>query len=223
MNPQEIHVFVVDDDPAVGSALQRALESAGMGANAFTCAKDCLAALSRQPCDVVITDVRMEGMDGLSLLRDLRCHFPWLQIIVTTAYGTVPLAVSAMKAGAADFLEKPLDRQELLSAVRSAMDTVAQSVSFPRDALSYAEVQVLRLFLEGRTSKETATILNRSTRTVEAHRHNIMRKFGVHNAVQLAQKASALWSAEFRFDHVPDHQKSRTQSLPPPTEVNGGA
>jgi DNA-binding CsgD family transcriptional regulator len=82
-------------------------------------------------------------------------------------------------------------------------------VSFPREALSYAEVQVLRLFLEGRTSKETASILNRSTRTVEAHRHNIMRKFGVHNAVQLAQKACALWSAEFRFDHVPDHQKSR--------------
>ena len=223
MNPQEVHVFVVDDDPAVGAALQRALESAGMSVNAFAGAKDCLAALSRHPCDVVITDVRMEGMDGLSLLQDLRHRFPWLQIIVTTAYGTVPLAVTAMKAGAADFLEKPLDRQELLSAVKSAMDTVAQSVSFPRDALSYAEVQVLRLFLEGRTSKETAAVLNRSTRTVEAHRHNIMRKFGVHNAVQLAQKASTLWSAEFRFDHVPDHQKSRAQSQPPHTEVNGGA
>ncbi len=223
MNPQEIHVFVVDDDPAVGWALQRALESVGMSVNAFTCAKDCLVALSRQPCDLVITDVRMEGMDGLSLLRDLRHHFPWLQVIVTTAYGTVSLAVTAMKTGAADFLEKPLDRQELLAAVKSAMGTVIQSVSFPRDALSYAEVQVLRLFLEGRTSKETATILNRSTRTVEAHRHNIMRKFGVHNAVQLAQKASALWSAEFRFDHVPDHQKHRAQPGPPHREVNGDA
>ncbi len=223
MNPQEIHVLIVDDDPAVGSALQRALESAGMAANAFTCAKDCLAALSRQPCDVVITDVCLEGMDGLSLLRDLRHRFPWLQVIVTTAYGTVPLAVTAMKAGAADFLEKPLDRQELLSAVQSAMNTITQSVSFPRDALSYAEVQVLRLFLEGRTSKETATVLNRSTRTVEAHRHNIMRKFGVHNAVQLAQKASALWSAEFRFDYVPDHQKSQTQPRSPRTEVHDGA
>jgi len=209
MNPQETHVFVVDDDPAVAAALQRALESAGMCVNAFTCVKDCLAALSRHPCDVVITDVRMEGTDGLSLLRNLRLRFPWLQIIVATAYGTVPLAVTAMKAGAADFLEKPLDRQELLSAVQRAMDAVAQSVSFPRDALSYAEVQVLRLFLEGQTSKETATVLNRSTRTVEAHRHNIMRKFGVHNAVQLAQKASVLWSDEFRFDHVPDHRKSR--------------
>ena len=193
MNPQETHVFVVDDDPAVGAALRRAMESAGMCVNAFTSAKDCLAALSRHPCDVVITDVRMEGTDGLSLLQDLRRRFPWLQIIVVSAYGTVPLAVTAMKAGAADFLEKPLDRQELLSAVKSAMDTGVQSVSFPREALSYAEVQVLHFFLEGRTSKETATALNRSTRTVEAHRHNIMRKFGVHNAVQLAQKASTLW------------------------------
>jgi FixJ family two-component response regulator len=220
MNPQEIHVFVVDDDPAVGSALQRALESAGMGANAFTSAKDCLAALSRHPCDVVITDVRMESTDGMSLLRDLRHRFPWLQIIIITAYSTVPLAVTAMKEGAADFLEKPLDRQELLSAVKSAMDTVAQSASFPRDALSYAEVQVLRFFLEGRTSKETATALNRSTRTVEAHRHNIMRKFGVHNAVQLAQKASALWSDKFRFDHVPDYQKSRHEPPQPPTAAD---
>jgi len=222
MKPPEIHVFVVEDDPAVGAALQRALESAGMGVNTFTSANECLAALSRRPCDVVITDVRMEGADGLSLLRDLRRRFPWLQVIVVTAYGTVPLAVSAMKAGAADFLEKPLDRDELLSAVKNAMDTAAQSVSFPRDALSCAEVQVLRLFLEGRTSKEAATALNRSTRTVEAHRHNLMRKFGVHNAVQLAQKASALWSAKFRFDHVPDHQKSRF-TPPPSTESDDEA
>ena len=215
-------MFVVEDDPAVGAAVRRALESAGMCVNVFTCAKDCLAALSRHLCDVVITDVRMEGQDGLSLLRDLRHRFPWLQIIVATAYGTVPMAVTAMKAGASDFLQKPLDRQELLSAVKNAMDTVAHSVSFPRDALSYAEVQVLRLFLEGRTSKETATALNRSTRTVEAHRHNIMRKFGVHNAVQLAQKASALWSAEFRFDHVPDYQKSRREP-PPPAATDGQA
>ena len=194
-----------------------------MCVNAFTSAKDCLAALSRHPCDVVITDVRMEGTDGLSLLQDLRRRFPWLQIIVVSAYGTVPLAVTAMKAGAVDFLEKPLDRQELLAAVKNAMNRVAQSVSFPRDALSYAEVQVLRLFLEGQTSKETATALNRSTRTVEAHRHSIMRKFGVHNAVQLAQKASALWSDRLRFDHLPDHQKTRTAHQPPDPGPNDGA
>lgn len=193
MNPQEAHVFVVDDEPSVRMAMHRALESAGMQVSVFSCAEDCLAALSRQPCDLVLTDVRMEGMDGLSLLQELRRRHPWLQVILATGYGDIPLAVAAMKAGAASFIEKPLDRQELLAAAQSALDAGGQSVSSPREALSHAEVQVLRLFLDGQTSRETAAALNRSTRTIEAHRHSIMRKFGVHNAVQLAQKASKLW------------------------------
>jgi FixJ family two-component response regulator len=192
MNPQETHIFFVDDEPTVRMAVQRALESAEMHVSVFSCAEDCLAALSRQACDVVITDVRMESMDGLSLLREAKCHFPWLQIILVTAYGDIPLAVEALKAGAADFVQKPLDREELLSAIKNALMT-GRPVSFPREAISPAEAQVLRLFLEGRTSKETAQALKRSTRTIEAHRYRLMCKFGVHNAVQLAQKASAFW------------------------------
>jgi two-component system response regulator DctR len=192
MNPQETHIFFVDDEPTVRMAVQRALESAEMHVSVFSCAEDCLAALSRQACDVVITDVRMEGMDGLSLLREIKRHFSWLQIIIVTAYGDVPLAVEALKAGAADFIQKPLDREELLSAIKHALKT-GRPVAFPREAISQAEAQVLRLFLEGRTSKETAQALKRSTRTIEAHRHRLMSKFGVHNAVQLAQKASTLW------------------------------
>lgn len=191
MNPQGIHVFFVDDDPAIRTAAQRALESPQMHVSVFSGSEDCLAALSAQPCDVVITDVRMEGRDGLSLLRELKSHFPWLEVIIVTAYADVPLAVAAFKAGAADFLQKPLDREELLAAITEAMKAV-RPVSFPREAVSHAEAQVLRLFLEGRTSKETAQALNRSTRTIESHRQRLMRKFGVHNAVQLAQKTSAL-------------------------------
>jgi FixJ family two-component response regulator len=192
MNPQETHIFFVDDEPTIRMAVQRALASAETHVSVFSCAEDCLAALSRQACDVVITDVRMEGMDGLALLQEVKHHFPWLQVIIVTAYGDIPLAVAALKAGAADFIQKPLDREELLSAIRNALKA-GRPVSFPREAISHAEAQVLRLFLEGRTSKETAHVLNRSTRTIEAHRQRIMCKFGVHNAVQLAQKASALW------------------------------
>jgi two-component system response regulator FixJ len=192
MNPQETHIFFVDDEPMVRKAVQRALESAEMHVSTFSCAEDCLAALSRQACDVVITDIRMEGMDGLSLLREVKGHFPWLQIVVVTAYGDISLAVEALKAGAADFVQKPLDRDELLSAIENALKA-GRPVSFPREAISHAEAQVLRLFLEGRTSREAAQTLKRSTRTIEAHRHRLMCKFGVHNAVQLAQKASALW------------------------------
>jgi FixJ family two-component response regulator len=191
MNPQETHVFFVDDDPDIGTTVQRAMESPEMHVSVFSRAEDCLATLSRQPCDVVVTDVRLEGMDGLSLLREMKCHFPWLQVIIVTAYGDVPLAVEALRAGATNFLQKPLDRQELLTAVREAAQS-GNPASFPRKPISQAEAQVLRLFLEGRTSKETAQVLNRSTRTVESHRQRLMRKFGVHNAVQLAQKTSAL-------------------------------
>jgi FixJ family two-component response regulator len=193
MNAPETHVFVVDDEPAVRMAVQRAMESAGMHVSAFCCAEDCLAALSRHPCDVVIADIRLEGMDGLSLLKEIRHRFPWLQVIIATGYGDIPLTVAAMKAGAADFLEKPLDRPELVSAVDNVRKTLARPTSFPREALSHVEAQVLRLFLAGQTSKAIAEALNRSTRTIEAHRYRIMRKFGVHNAAQLAQKASALW------------------------------
>jgi two-component system, LuxR family, response regulator DctR len=193
MNPQGTHVFFVDDEPMVRTAVQRALETADMHVSVFSCAEDCLAALARQTCDVIVTDVRMEGMDGLSLLHEVKHHFPWLQIILMTAYGDVPLAVAALKAGAADFVQKPLDREELLSVITNALKT-GRPASFPREPVSQAEAQVLRLFLEGRTSKETAHVLKRSTRTIEAHRQRIMCKFGVHNAVQLAQKASALWS-----------------------------
>ncbi len=198
MNPQEIHVFVVDDDATVAMAMGRALETAGMKVSVFSCAQDCLTALPRRACDVIITDLCMEGMDGLTLLQEVRRRFPWLQVVVVSAYGDIPLAVAAMRAGAVTFLEKPLDRQELLAAVEMALGANAQPVSSPREALSYVEAQVLRLFLNGLTSRETGVALNRSTRTIEAHRHNLMRKFGVHNAVLLAQKASALWRDDQR-------------------------
>jgi FixJ family two-component response regulator len=192
MNPQETHIFFVDDEPTMQMAVQRALESPETHVSDFSRAEDCLAALSQQPCDVIITDVRLEGMDGLSLLREVKCHFPWLRIIVVTAYADVPLAVEALKAGAADFLQKPLDREELLSVIRNIQKTDSPTY-VPREAISHAEAQVLRLFLEGRTSRETAQVLNRSTRTIESHRQRLMRKFGAHNAVQLAERASTLW------------------------------
>lgn len=196
MSSQELHVFVIDDEPAILAAFQRALESDGMRVRTFSGIEEALAALSEQPCDVVIADIRLHDQDGLTLLQEIRRRFPWLRTLVVTAYGDVPLAVAAMKAGAADFLEKPVSQQELVSAVRDAMKHTLRPAPFPREALSPAEVQVLRLFLEGRSSREIGTLLNRSTRTIEVHRQCLMRKFGVHNAVQLAQKASALWLDE---------------------------
>jgi FixJ family two-component response regulator len=196
MNLQEAHVFVVDDDPAILTAFQRALEDAGMQVRVFSSAEDSLTALPQHACDVIITGIRLQNRDGLSLLQEVRRRFPWLRIVIVTACADIPLAVAAIKAGAADFLEKPVSQQELVSAVKNAIKDTIRSAPFPREALSPAEVEVLRLFLEGRSSRDIGTTLNRSTRTIEVHRQCLMRKFGVHNAVQLAQKASELWLDE---------------------------
>jgi len=192
MNLQEPHVFFVDDEPGIRRAAQRAMESSGMCVRVFSCGPDCLAALSQETCDVLITDVRIGGMDGMSLLREVKRRFPWLPTIIVTAYGDIPLAVTAIKTGAAEFIEKPLDRQELLSAIHKAMGTAARPNSNLQELLSDAELQVVRLILDGRTTREIANTLSRSARTIEAHRHNVMRKLGARNVAQLVQRANAL-------------------------------
>jgi len=192
MNPQEAHVFFVDDEPTVRMAAQRALESAGMQVSVFSSAADCLTALSSQTCDVVITDIRMEGQDGIALLHEIRRRFPWLPTIITTGYGDIPLAVAAMKAGAADFIEKPLDRQQLLLAIQVAVEAAKRPEPPLPEELSAVEAQVLRLLCDGKTSREIADALHRSIRTVEGHRHRTMKKLGVRNIAQLVQRANAL-------------------------------
>ena len=192
MNPEEAHVFFVDDEPTVRMAAERALGSSGMQVNVLSSAEDCLTMLSGQTCDVVITDVRMEGMDGISLLHTIRRRFPWLPIIITTGYGDIPLAVAAMKAGAADFLEKPLDREQQLLAIRKALEVSKRPEPPLCEGLSDLETQVLRLVCDGRTSKEIADALHRSVRTVEGHRHHVMQKFAARNIAQLVQRANEL-------------------------------
>jgi FixJ family two-component response regulator len=192
MNPQEAHIFFVDDDPDIRAVVQRTLESAGMHARVFASAQDCLKGLSQQTCDVLITDLRMNGMDGVSLVREVKRRLAPVAAIIVTGYGDIPSAVAATKAGATDYLEKPLDRQELLSAIQRAMDSVVRPGPSVKMGLSDAELRILRYILDGRTNREIARSSNRSIRTIEAHRRTIMRKLGVKNFAQLIQRAVAL-------------------------------
>ncbi len=189
MDLHEAHVFLVDDDPGIQAAVKRALESSGMHVSVFSSAEDCIDALGQQACDAVIADIIMDGMGGMSLLHNIKRHFPWLPVIIMTSYGDIPLAVAAMKAGAADFLEKPLDRQNLLSAVRRVLEAAVKPAHSLQEGLSSIEAQVLRDIVEGKTSRQIATALNRSIRTIEAHRHRLMHKFGAKNVAQLVQRA----------------------------------
>jgi DNA-binding NtrC family response regulator len=114
------NVLVVDDDRAVGTVLVALIAQAGHEARAVSSGAEALAALASRAIDVVLSDVRMPGMDGLELLGEVRKRAPGVPVILLTAHGNVPLAVEAMRAGAADFLLKPFDRDEVLFAIEKA-------------------------------------------------------------------------------------------------------
>src|SRR4051812_26683508 len=114
-------VLVVDDDPAVGKVLTALLEQAGILCRHVPDAPRALAALSQYPVDVVISDLRMPGPSGVDLLEDIVERWPEVPVILLTAYGSVEVAVQAMKKGAADFLRKPFDREEILFTVRKQL------------------------------------------------------------------------------------------------------
>jgi two-component system response regulator FixJ len=156
----------------------------------FPNAADCLAYLAEKRCDLLVTDVRMPGQDGLELVREARRQLPWLPVVVVTGYGDVPTAVRALRSGAVDFLEKPLDREVLLDVVQTQLQRGAPQSTLFDLALTKMEMKVLRLILDGRNNRDVAVALHRSPRTVEVHRSNLMRKLGASNIVELLRRAA---------------------------------
>ena len=124
-------ILVVDDDPAIGAVLSGLISQEQMTAHWVENGKAALAALDTGHFDAVLTDVRMPGLDGMGLLDRLRTEHPDLPVVLLTAHGTVPMAVDAMKRGAADFLLKPFDRDELLFVLRKAMLAAEHDAALP--------------------------------------------------------------------------------------------
>lgn len=184
------HIFFVDDEPKVRMVVGKTLERAGVCVTCFGSARDCLLQLEQAKCDLLITDVKMPEMDGIELLTEVRRKLSWLPVLVVTGYGDVPMAVKALRAGAADFIEKPLDREAFLNAVEGLLhQSGARTLLFNR-SLTKMEIRVLELTLEGKNSGQIAMLLHRSARTVEVHRTHVMRKMGVRNVVQLLRRAA---------------------------------
>jgi two-component system response regulator FixJ len=183
-------VVFVDDEPKVCDVVRKTLERAGVNVQCFSGADDCLAHLAEKRCDLLVTDVKMPGKDGLELLREARRQLPWLPVVVVTGYGDVPTAVRALRSGAVDFLEKPLDREVLLGVVQTQLERNAPQSTLFDLALTKTEMKVLRLILDGRNNRHIAVALHRSPRTVEVHRSNLMRKLGVSNIVELLRRAA---------------------------------
>jgi two-component system response regulator FixJ len=191
-------VHVIDDDEASRHSLAYLLESAQIGVRTYASATMFLDLMSSMSASCVVTDVRMPGMSGIDLLRRLKELGIEVPVIVITGHGDVPLAVEAMKIGAADFLEKPFDDEVLLASVRSALRQRDGEKKRHRErseidtrlaALSNRERDVLKGLVAGRANKQIAYDLGISPRTVEIYRANLMNKMHAASLSELVRMA----------------------------------
>jgi two-component system response regulator FixJ len=193
--------YVVDDGAAVRRSLTLLLRSAGYEVETFEDGETFLeAAFSGLPFGCVLLDVRMPGLDGLSVQRALSERRLPHPVIVISAHGDVPLAVEAMKAGARDFIEKPFDGDDILHAVEAALQHGSATQAEAREAaeaaariasLSGREAEVLQGLVAGRQNKIIAQDLGISPRTVEIHRGNLMSKLGARSLPEAVRMALA--------------------------------
>src|SRR5690606_26789523 len=193
-------IYIVDDDEAVRDSLRWLLEANGYNVRSFAGPEEFRPAYGAEQVGVQIADTRMPGMSGLELQETLIARKAPLPIVFITGHGDVPMAVSTMKKGAVDFLEKPFNEADLRALVASMLEQARERV---REAhaqraqqavlsrLTAREQQVLERIVAGRLNKQIAGDLNISIKTVEAHRANIMEKLEVTTVADLMKIALA--------------------------------
>jgi two-component system CheB/CheR fusion protein len=193
-------VYLVDDDRHIRDTVRLVLEDDGRTVLDFATGEAFLAAYRPGSDGCLLIDASLPGMGGLQLLRRLRAASDPLPAIMITGSGDVPMAVEAMKAGAADFIEKPIGRADLLASIDSALERSRDSskvMAWQADAaghiagLTPRQHQIMDLVLAGHPSKNIAADLGISQRTVENHRASIMRKTGATSLPALARLALA--------------------------------
>jgi two-component system CheB/CheR fusion protein len=193
-------VFIVDDDRAIREAMRDLLQESGYAVELFGDGPAFLEAFRRGREGCLLVDALMPGMSGIELIERLKAEGHRLPAVVITGNGAVPMAVQAMKAGAVDFIEKPVRPEELLASLERALDQTRDSskLSASRDtaatrvaSLTTRQRQILDLVLAGHPSKNIAADLGISQRTVDNHRAAIMRKTGSKSLPALVRTAIA--------------------------------
>jgi two-component system response regulator FixJ len=193
-------IYVIDDSAEVRESLAILLESTGYRCKTYPSALEFLKQVQPGWQGCIVADVRMPGMTGIELIKDLRLRQIKLPVIIITAHADVPMAVAALKAGAIDFIEKPFRDDLLLSSIRAALQPpvsesdlkIAGTFTFNIDILSPREQEVMLLLVAGHPNKVVADRLGISTRTVEVHRAHIMEKTGAKNIAELVRMACAV-------------------------------
>lgn len=188
----EQSVFVVDDEVKVLEVIGETLGSLSVEVTCFVHPARCLERLGSQECDLLIADLRMPEMDGIELLTNVRRITPWVPVLVITGYGDVATAVRAIKAGAADFMEKPLDKGNLLRTVKLLLQENTRTTASVGKPLTAIQTKVLKLVIDGKSNRAIAELLGRSVRTIEVHRAHMMEKLGVSSLLDLVKRAVSL-------------------------------
>jgi FixJ family two-component response regulator len=195
-------VYVVDDDAAVRKSLVRLLKSAGYRAESFASADEFVECRKRNPLPgCVLLDIRMPGIDGLQLQQEMINSTHEIPIIFITGHGDIPSSVKAMKAGAVDFFSKPFSDEDLLQAIREAIQRDHQvrtdraergSVAERFAALTPREREVLELVVRGMLNKQIAAALGASEKTIKIHRGRVMEKMKVQSVADLVRAADKI-------------------------------
>lgn len=202
-------VFVIDDDASVRKGVSRLLRSAGYKSEAFESASDFLARKQHSGPACLIVDVRMPGLNGIDLQETLiqRCREE--QLVFVTGHGDISMCAQAMKAGAADFLPKPFQDDELLQCVERALIRSAEQrrrsaerneVRRLLDLLTPREFEVMQLVITGMLNKQVAGVLRTAEKTIKVHRGRMMQKLGVTSVaelVRLVEKAGVAPAARY--------------------------
>lgn len=198
------NVYVIDDDQAMRDSLEFLLGSADFEVRLFESALDFLNEMPSLPFGCIVSDVRMPGMNGMDLLKQLKNDGARLPVVIMTGHGDVPLAVEAMKLGAIDFIEKPFEDDCLISMIETALkqatagaktEAIAQDIAARIETLSPRERQVMDGLVAGLSNKVIAREFDISPRTIEVYRANVMTKMqagSLSELVRLAMRGGAL-------------------------------